>query len=192
MSLNRLHVFSSKKGLLFSEKREHEVAPGRYLGFTNDVFLWPKKLNTGRVLFLDEDTGSFFERFNINKPAHTKKAVKAVAVRVASVPSGVVTATCCYCEKRIFGTDVTREHLVPKSSGGTSNKKNILPCCAQCNGERENWRLRNVLSAIALNKHRFCNRTPEELVTIKRNIERLIEYTEKNITSLHRDGMYKP
>jgi len=41
---------------------------------------------------------------------------------------------CCYCERpftvKNFGT---KEHIVPKSKGGTDRLSNLRPCCFECN-----------------------------------------------------------
>jgi 5-methylcytosine-specific restriction endonuclease McrA len=39
---------------------------------------------------------------------------------------------CCYCELTIDKSEVTREHIIPKSKGG----RIIAPCCIKCNREK--------------------------------------------------------
>lgn len=39
---------------------------------------------------------------------------------------------CCYCELSIPKSQITREHLVPKSKGG----RTTAPCCFACNQEK--------------------------------------------------------
>jgi len=52
-------------------------------------------------------------------------------------------AICCYCAKDIiYRTDLTVEHLVPKSKGGNNSPENKRPCCVRCNNARNNYSLR--------------------------------------------------
>ena len=43
---------------------------------------------------------------------------------------------CCYCGKPLSRTDFSREHVLPKSRGGSNKKVNKLPCCKPCNNEK--------------------------------------------------------
>jgi 5-methylcytosine-specific restriction endonuclease McrA len=51
--------------------------------------------------------------------------------------------SCAYCGKT--GIKLTKDHVIPLSKGGTHTKENILPCCPDCNHEKndrtlEEWR----------------------------------------------------
>jgi hypothetical protein len=39
---------------------------------------------------------------------------------------------CCYCEASIPRSEITREHIIPKSKGG----RITAPCCLKCNWEK--------------------------------------------------------
>lgn len=39
---------------------------------------------------------------------------------------------CCYCELTIDRSEITREHIIPKSKGG----RITAPCCLKCNREK--------------------------------------------------------
>jgi len=54
---------------------------------------------------------------------------------------GVFMAPCCYCRDVFFFTELTIEHIIPLSHGGTNDEKNIALACAPCNQERgrEAW-----------------------------------------------------
>ena len=41
--------------------------------------------------------------------------------------------TCCYCSKKFKLKELSREHLLAKSLGGSNNVKNIRLACRQCN-----------------------------------------------------------
>lgn len=45
---------------------------------------------------------------------------------------------CQYCGGRFESQDLTFDHVVPKSSGGTTCWENILSCCVPCNKEKRN------------------------------------------------------
>ena len=39
---------------------------------------------------------------------------------------------CCYCEVMLMRSDITSEHIIPKSKGGTIT----APCCQACNRQK--------------------------------------------------------
>ena len=43
---------------------------------------------------------------------------------------------CEYCWREITRANRTVDHVVPKSRGGTNDKKNILVACKECNQEK--------------------------------------------------------
>lgn len=48
---------------------------------------------------------------------------------------------CVYCEHKFDVEDLTREHVIPKSEGGTYAWSNIVPACRSCNEARANHAL---------------------------------------------------
>ena len=52
-------------------------------------------------------------------------------------------STCQYCAKQLPPSDLTLDHIHPRSRGGDSTWDNLVACCKRCN-------------------HRKGNRTPEE------------------------------
>jgi len=50
---------------------------------------------------------------------------------------------CCYCGSAVEdGTQLTLDHLVAYSHGGSNDATNLVTCCAKCNSSRGNrdWR----------------------------------------------------
>lgn len=46
---------------------------------------------------------------------------------------------CCYCGKPIvYPLNITTEHIIPISKGGSNNPKNKRKCCNKCNTWRGN------------------------------------------------------
>jgi len=43
---------------------------------------------------------------------------------------------CYYCEKKFLPAELTMEHILPIARGGTSSKKNCVPCCKDCNSKK--------------------------------------------------------
>jgi 4-hydroxy-3-methylbut-2-enyl diphosphate reductase len=43
---------------------------------------------------------------------------------------------CHYCHEKVDPGDVTMDHIVPVSRGGTSTKGNVVPCCKECNSKK--------------------------------------------------------
>lgn len=46
------------------------------------------------------------------------------------------TFICPYCLKEFPLSKATRDHMLPKSRGGTNDPGNIVLCCAMCNAEK--------------------------------------------------------
>lgn len=46
--------------------------------------------------------------------------------------------TCQYCSKKIYGVDVTVDHLIPKSKGGVTSFLNCVIACLPCNSRKSN------------------------------------------------------
>ncbi len=44
---------------------------------------------------------------------------------------------CYYCQKTFPQKDLTMDHKVPMSRGGTSSKGNVVACCKPCNSEKK-------------------------------------------------------
>jgi len=50
---------------------------------------------------------------------------------------------CCYCERPFTDKNfATKEHIVPKSKGGTDRLSNLKPCCFECNQLKSNFDLK--------------------------------------------------
>lgn len=45
---------------------------------------------------------------------------------------------CHYCKKRFPVKTLTMDHIVPVSRGGKSVRKNVVPCCKECNNKKKN------------------------------------------------------
>ena len=43
---------------------------------------------------------------------------------------------CHYCHEKVDPNEVTMDHIVPVSRGGTSTKGNVVPCCKECNSRK--------------------------------------------------------
>ena len=44
---------------------------------------------------------------------------------------------CHYCEGKFAAKDLTMDHVVPVSRGGTSTKGNVVPACRKCNENKK-------------------------------------------------------
>src|SRR5215468_4217250 len=46
--------------------------------------------------------------------------------------------TCQYCGKVFNPSELTLDHVIPKSRGGSSNWDNLVACCKRCNNRKGN------------------------------------------------------
>lgn len=46
--------------------------------------------------------------------------------------------TCQYCKSKFHYSDLTMDHVVPKSKGGTKTWSNIVASCKPCNSKKKN------------------------------------------------------
>jgi 5-methylcytosine-specific restriction endonuclease McrA len=46
--------------------------------------------------------------------------------------------TCQYCGRVFNPSDLTLDHVIPKSRGGSSNWDNLVACCKKCNNKKGN------------------------------------------------------
>jgi 5-methylcytosine-specific restriction endonuclease McrA len=46
--------------------------------------------------------------------------------------------TCQYCSKVFNPAELTLDHVVPRSKGGSSNWDNLVACCKRCNNHKGN------------------------------------------------------
>jgi 5-methylcytosine-specific restriction endonuclease McrA len=44
---------------------------------------------------------------------------------------------CYYCGRRVPASELTMDHKIPLSRGGTSDKSNIVPACKECNNKKK-------------------------------------------------------
>ena len=44
---------------------------------------------------------------------------------------------CAHCGKVTYGNSQTIDHFIPKSRGGTYDKRNLMPLCRECNQNRK-------------------------------------------------------
>jgi 5-methylcytosine-specific restriction protein A len=43
---------------------------------------------------------------------------------------------CYHCGGKFSPDEITMDHLIPIARGGTSDKKNCVPCCKECNSKK--------------------------------------------------------
>lgn len=48
----------------------------------------------------------------------------------------VRTRSCFYCGKPLSRQKATKDHVVPRSKGGSNAQRNIVDACRKCNGDK--------------------------------------------------------
>ena len=59
--------------------------------------------------------------------------------RLKDITPGIYV--CCYCETPLTAANYSREHLIPRVKGGPNSRRNLRPCCVDCNQEKGNMYL---------------------------------------------------
>ncbi len=44
---------------------------------------------------------------------------------------------CYYCKRRFHPSELTMDHIVPLARGGKSTRSNVVPCCKECNSQKQ-------------------------------------------------------
>ncbi len=44
---------------------------------------------------------------------------------------------CYYCKRKVNSKELTMDHKIPLSRGGSSDKINIVPACKECNNKKK-------------------------------------------------------
>ena len=49
---------------------------------------------------------------------------------------------CAYCGAKLVAGNTTLDHVKPKAGGGQTERKNLVACCAPCNGLKgaQSWK----------------------------------------------------
>ena len=72
-------------------------------------------------------------------PAHVKRErAKARALRASNWWQGELQkGVCHYCHRHVGRENLTMDHVIPVSRGGTSTRGNCVPCCKECNNKKK-------------------------------------------------------
>ncbi len=49
----------------------------------------------------------------------------------------IAKGICHYCQEKFPPSELTMDHILPVARGGKSTKSNIVPCCKQCNSDKQ-------------------------------------------------------
>jgi 5-methylcytosine-specific restriction enzyme A len=49
----------------------------------------------------------------------------------------IAKGLCYYCHRHVTPAELTMDHIVPLSRGGTSSKANLVPTCKSCNTKKK-------------------------------------------------------
>src|SRR5438477_722223 len=110
-------------------------------------------LSKQKVTFVDDSVRSLIEesiearRLELERPVIVQLLANVRVPRVALQPTRANILlrddeTCQYCGKR--SRDLTLDHVIPRSRGGTSTWENLVASCKVCNGKKGNRMLKEV------------------------------------------------
>jgi 5-methylcytosine-specific restriction endonuclease McrA len=104
-------------------------------------------LSKQKVTFVDENVRQLIEesiqarRLELERPVIVQLLANVRVPRIALQPtrSNILLRddeTCQYCGKH--SRELTLDHVIPRSRGGTSTWENLVACCKSCNGKKGN------------------------------------------------------
>ena len=87
--------------------------------------------NSALRIFL-QDVGKFYDSARGYEPYRPKKAQKTTLLENFNYK-------CCYCDAEINEHTLSQDHLIPmnKASLGLHAWGNVVPCCKDCNNEKQ-------------------------------------------------------
>ena len=110
-------------------------------------------LTKQKVTFVDESVRQVIEesiqarRLELERPVIVQLLANVRVPRIALQPtrSNILLRDdeiCQYCGKHT--RELTLDHVIPRSRGGTSTWENLVACCKSCNGKKGNRLLKEV------------------------------------------------
>lgn len=85
---------------------------------------------------------------------------------------------CFYCEKIIESSaDLTKDHIIPKSKGGSNKKNNIVISCKHCNNSKASRTLQEFMSYVMKHKTKW---SPGQAEVVCKNCLALLKRVPKN------------
>ncbi len=87
----------------------------------------------------DEDSACYCMEipFSVYIGHHHPNTSKAVSKGVRKAVLEAYGTTCFGCGRNLLKKEVTMDHIVPKSEGGTADRFNLQPLCCSCNHEKD-------------------------------------------------------
>ena len=64
---------------------------------------------------------------------------------------------CCYCNRKLNGSNRTLDHIYPRAQGGSIDKRiNLIACCKLCNSTRGAMPIQEWKRKVARLKKEYC------------------------------------
>tara|TARA_B100000686_G_C16688465_1_gene916191 strand:- start:923 stop:1240 length:318 start_codon:yes stop_codon:yes gene_type:complete len=64
---------------------------------------------------------------------------------------------CCYCNRKLNGSNRTLDHIYPRAHGGSIDKRiNLIACCKLCNSTRGAMPIQEWKRKVARLKKEYC------------------------------------
>lgn len=60
---------------------------------------------------------------------------------------------CYYCKKRFPRSEITMDHMYPRSLGGPTIPQNLLPSCKSCNGDKSDMTYEQYMTLLSLDDY---------------------------------------
>ena len=89
----------------------------------------------------EEDISSPSITFKIPSVIVLKTIVKYFDFQLSPNRTNVIwrdNNACQYCSKKMQSSDLTMDHVLPKSRGGENTWTNLVTCCEKCNQKKRN------------------------------------------------------
>ncbi len=88
----------------------------------------------------------------VGEESQLQMSGSTVILKIRLAPG--VVSTCQYCGESFQPSDLTLDHVIPRSRGGNSTWENLVACCHSCNRQKGNRMLHEIDDMILLREPR--------------------------------------
>ncbi|MCS7205130.1 MAG: HNH endonuclease [Leptospiraceae bacterium] len=85
------------------------------------------------VRYPSNEKSFFANEENLKKEKEKARKLRKTSWWKKKISKGI----CYYCGRKFKPSELTMDHKIPLSRGGSSTKENLVPCCKECNSKKK-------------------------------------------------------